>query len=116
MKEVPTDNKFIGNVCLSYRHDFGLMDDESKYNLIFECKEWIRAINNNLNIKLKESDPNIVDIASMMSGDIVRLEAMIDRDKYWKEKIEKQIESLETKYSVDSDWDSEIYQLKLLLK
>ncbi len=38
------------------------------------------------------------------------------RDQYWIHKIEAQIAALETKYSVDSDWDSEIYQLKLLLK
>lgn len=38
------------------------------------------------------------------------------RDQYWRDKIEAQIAALETKYSVDSDWDSEIYQLKLLLK
>lgn len=42
-----SDDKFIENVCLSYRHDFGLMSDAQK-NLIFSCKEWMRAITNNL--------------------------------------------------------------------
>jgi len=42
------DDKFIGNVCMSYRHDFGLMSDEDREKLIFEAKEWIRSITNNL--------------------------------------------------------------------
>lgn len=42
------DDKFIGNVCMSYRHDFGLMSDEDRKKLIFEAKEWIRTIINNL--------------------------------------------------------------------
>ena len=42
-----SDQKFIDNVCLSYRHDFGLMTDKEKDKLIFECKEWMRAIKNN---------------------------------------------------------------------
>ena len=44
-----SDDKFIGNVCLSYRHDFGLMSKDEKDKLIFECKEWMRAIKNNAN-------------------------------------------------------------------
>jgi len=29
--ELPVDDpKFIDNLCISYRHDFGLMDDEDK--------------------------------------------------------------------------------------
>ena len=38
---------FIDNVCLSYRHDFGLMAEQDKQILRFECKEWMRAISNN---------------------------------------------------------------------
>lgn len=38
---------FIDNVCLSYRHDFGLMAEQDKQRLRFECKEWMRAISNN---------------------------------------------------------------------
>jgi len=38
---------FIDNVCLSYRHDFGLMAKQDKQKLRFECKEWIRGIRNN---------------------------------------------------------------------
>lgn len=38
---------FIDNVCLSYRHDFGLMTEEEQKKLRFECKEWMRAISNN---------------------------------------------------------------------
>jgi hypothetical protein len=38
---------FIENVCLSYRHDFGLMTEQDRQRLRFECKEWMRAISNN---------------------------------------------------------------------
>ena len=38
---------FIDNVCLSYRHDFGLMAEQDRQRLRFECKEWMRAISNN---------------------------------------------------------------------
>ena len=41
------DNKFIINVCLSYRHDFGLLNKEEQDRIMFECKEWMRAIKNN---------------------------------------------------------------------
>lgn len=40
-------NVFIDNVCLSYRHDFGLMTEQDKQKLRFECKEWMRSISNN---------------------------------------------------------------------
>lgn len=38
---------FISNVCSSYRHDFGLMTEDDQQKLCFECKEWMRAIQNN---------------------------------------------------------------------
>ena len=38
---------FIDNVCLSYRHDFGLIAEQDRQRLRFECKEWMRAISNN---------------------------------------------------------------------
>ena len=40
------DEKFITNVCLSYRHDYGLMLEKDKNKLRFECSEWMRAIKN----------------------------------------------------------------------
>ena len=39
--------KLIDNMCISYRHDFGLMDKEQQDKLRFECKEWLRAYENN---------------------------------------------------------------------
>jgi hypothetical protein len=42
-----SDEKYILNVCLSYRHDFGLLSKEEQDTLKFECKEWMRAIKNN---------------------------------------------------------------------
>lgn len=41
------NNKLIENMCMSYRHDFGLMKEEEKNSLRFECKEWLRAYENN---------------------------------------------------------------------
>ena len=41
-----SDN-FIDNVCLSYRHDFGLMVEQDKQRMRLECKEWMRSIENN---------------------------------------------------------------------
>ena len=38
---------FIENVCLSFRHDYGLMPERDRERLRFECKEWMRAISNN---------------------------------------------------------------------
>ena len=42
-----SDPKFIDNVCLSYRHDFGLLSEDEQNKVRFECKEWMRAIKNN---------------------------------------------------------------------
>ena len=40
-------DEFIDNVCLSYRHDFGLLSEDEQNKVRFECKEWMRAIKNN---------------------------------------------------------------------
>lgn len=42
-----SDEDFITNVCLSYRHDYGLLDENERALIRFECKEWLRAIVNN---------------------------------------------------------------------
>ena len=42
------DERFIGNVCLSYRHDYGLMSEEERKLLESQCKQWMIAIINNL--------------------------------------------------------------------
>jgi hypothetical protein len=49
LEKLFNSEKFIGNVCLSYDHSFGIMEETKKRYLIFQCKEWMRAINNNLN-------------------------------------------------------------------
>ena len=41
------NTKLIDNMCISYRHDFGLMNKEQQDKLRFECKEWLRAYENN---------------------------------------------------------------------
>ena len=40
-------DKFIDNVCLSYKHDFGLMTEQDKQKIRSECKRWMKAISNN---------------------------------------------------------------------
>lgn len=39
--------KLVNNMCGSYRHDFGLMAEQDKQALRFECMEWLRAYENN---------------------------------------------------------------------
>ena len=41
--EVPTDAQ-IASACLSYDHSFGLMDQERRDRLRFQCREWWRSI------------------------------------------------------------------------
>jgi hypothetical protein len=41
------DPHFIDNLCLSFRHDFGLLNDEEQQKVRFECKEWLRSLYNN---------------------------------------------------------------------
>jgi hypothetical protein len=51
IKELETilkNDKFIINCCLSYRHDFGLLNKKEQQFIIFQCKEWFHAIINNL--------------------------------------------------------------------
>jgi hypothetical protein len=45
---------FVFNVCMSYRHDFGLLNDADRGRIAFECREWLRAILNNLPAPPKE--------------------------------------------------------------
>ena len=40
--------EFLDNVCMSYRHDFGLMSEERKQDLRNRCKWWLIAMGNNL--------------------------------------------------------------------
>lgn len=47
LKERFDSEKFISNVCLSFRHDFGLLTYPERQKLRHECKEWMRAISNN---------------------------------------------------------------------
>jgi hypothetical protein len=42
------DTDFRRNVCLSYRHDFGLLPEPIKRSIMFEYSEWMRAIVTNL--------------------------------------------------------------------
>jgi hypothetical protein len=41
------DEKLIENMCISFRHDYGLLDSQAQELLRFECKEWLIAYENN---------------------------------------------------------------------
>ena len=41
------DKKLIGNMCLSFRHDFGLLPKLIQDDLKRDCKNWLIAYENN---------------------------------------------------------------------
>ena len=43
------DEKLIGNMCLSFRHDFGLLPKLIQDDLKRDCKNWLIAYENNRN-------------------------------------------------------------------
>ena len=43
MNDNPTP-KQLASICMSYRHDFGLMTEEQKKTIIVEAKSWWNAI------------------------------------------------------------------------
>ena len=40
---VPLTERDLASACLSYRHDFGLMDETNRGLLMFQAREWARA-------------------------------------------------------------------------
>lgn len=42
------DDKLIANICLSYRHDFGLLSMVEQNKIKYNCRLWLRAIKNNV--------------------------------------------------------------------
>lgn len=43
-----SDEVFISNVCLSYRHDYGLLSTDERIQVRYECKRWLQSILKNL--------------------------------------------------------------------
>ena len=41
------DTELVDNICLSYRHDFGLLSDDEKNRVRQDCKRWAKAIKDN---------------------------------------------------------------------
>jgi hypothetical protein len=54
-----SNEDFITNVCLSYRHDYGLLGANERNLIRFECKEWLRAIVNNWDNTRTHVFPNV---------------------------------------------------------
>lgn len=44
------EDLLVDNMCLSYRHDFGLMSPQDKQDLRIQCREWLRAYRNNIGL------------------------------------------------------------------
>jgi hypothetical protein len=42
------DPVFVDNVCLSYRHDFGIISEDEQVKIVCNVKEVIHAILNNI--------------------------------------------------------------------
>jgi len=40
---VPLTERDLASACLSYRHDFGLMDETNRGLLMVQAREWARA-------------------------------------------------------------------------
>jgi hypothetical protein len=38
----PTDDE-VYNACMNYRHDFGLLSEAEKQQIVFEAREWLSA-------------------------------------------------------------------------
>ena len=41
------NEKLVSNMCISFRHDFGLLPKLIQEDLKRDCKEWLRAYENN---------------------------------------------------------------------
>jgi hypothetical protein len=46
--ELSKNDNFIGNVCLTMRHDYGMLSAIEKRSLQYECRQWILAILGNM--------------------------------------------------------------------
>jgi len=46
--DILKDEDFIRNVCASYDHSFGLLTEQQRQQQMFNCREYLHAITNNL--------------------------------------------------------------------
>lgn len=44
LRKIELTDKQVRSACLSYRHDYGLMDAKAQAHLEFQCREWCHAI------------------------------------------------------------------------
>ena len=45
--KIRDNQNFIQNMCISYRHDYGLLSDSDRRLVELQCKEWLRSLSNN---------------------------------------------------------------------
>lgn len=74
MTESPTRKQLV-SVCFSRRHDFGLLQESEKETLIFQAREWWRAIAKEVNqpsrhptVIAEAIEPNIRDAGPTAFG------------------------------------------------
>ncbi len=44
-QRLPLTDAQLASACVSYRHDFGLLSEEERKRIMFQAREWERAIN-----------------------------------------------------------------------
>ncbi len=56
MKFPDLEKKVIHDACLHYRHDFDLLDEQTRNKIIFECMQWHRALQKAFMYRGEQSD------------------------------------------------------------
>lgn len=60
-EDLTTDQTY--NACMSYRHDYGLLEEDARWKVAWQCREWarsiLRAIHNSKSVQeIKERNNN----------------------------------------------------------
>ncbi len=55
MERIEPTEKELRSVCLSFRHDFGLMAAGEQAQLMWQAREWLRAWQKEIEFRAKES-------------------------------------------------------------
>lgn len=64
----PNNPQTIQNICMSYQHDFGLLSENAQRTLVFQCEEWLRAIENTLNTVPHAGEDLFKDRSHLFNG------------------------------------------------
>lgn len=67
----------IASVCLSYRHDFGLLEDGDRHRLMFTAREWERAMSHEIRAPLLAEIERLTAERDAAIADAERLRARL---------------------------------------